>query len=128
MFNTPLDPGDEQRFQTWVSYNKVPWRDSPTSDYDMRGFWKAMQAGDPIARTGVSPFDNQIHFPDRWKTPFHQTFSGESMYAQPGAPRWVDDKLTTSDGRILRDETPKPPLVPARPYGSTPLQRLVGSK
>ena len=83
--------------------NKVPWRESPTSDYDMRGFFKAWMQGDPRA-TWQGPGS---HFPDVWKTPFHQTFSNESMYATPDAPRWVGNRLVTKEGSLIRDESPR---------------------
>ena len=81
---TQLDPQDETRFQSWVKQNQIPWQDSPTSDYDMRGFWKAQQSGDPNAKRGAN-----LHFPDTWKTPYHETFSNESKYALPTAGRWA---------------------------------------
>ena len=75
----------------------------------MRGFWKAAQQGNPIAQTAVSPFDGRVHFPDVWKTPYHQSFSNESMYATPNAPHWVGDDengyaLVDKLGSIVRDE------------------------
>ncbi len=105
MFNTPLDPASEQRFQAWVKYNKVPWQDSPTSDYDMRGFYQANQRGDPNA-TWNGPGS---HFPDTWKTPFHKTFSNESIYAGQNAPHWVGNRLVDLQGKVLADETPPGP-------------------
>lgn len=126
MFNTELAPDEEKRFQAWVSFNKVPWKDSPIADYDMRGFWKGLQTGDSDAKTGVSPFDQRLHFPDKWKTPFHDTFSNESIYAGPGAPKWVGDRLIDRNGRILADETPKRSPAPA--YGTTPLGRQLTGK
>lgn len=45
----PLNPQQEARFQQWVRQNNVPFDPSPTSDYDMRGFWLAAQQGDPRA-------------------------------------------------------------------------------
>ena len=107
-WTTKLDPADEARFQVWVQQNKVPWLDSPTADYDMRGFWKAMTAADPRA---VRNFQSQ-HFPDIWKTPYHETFSRESMYALPTAPRWVRHPngyvLIDQQGRIVFDERKQP--------------------
>jgi hypothetical protein len=32
-----------KRCESWIKANKVPFDDSPTSDYDMRGFWKSAQ-------------------------------------------------------------------------------------
>jgi hypothetical protein len=105
-YKTPLSPGEEKQFQAWVRTNTVPFDDSATSDYDMRGFWKAAQEGDPNANTAVSKFDNRIHFPDTFKTPYHRTFSNESQYATSDAPHWVGDRLIDKNGNVVADETP----------------------
>ena len=98
---TRLSPADEMRFQGWIKNNNIPFEDSPHSDYDMRGFWKAQQQGDPVAKTAVSSFDHRIHFPDVWKTPYHRSFSNESKYATPNAPHWTGDD---ESGYALRDK------------------------
>jgi len=108
-YQTQLPLTDEMKFQQWVKTNRIPFIDSSTADYDMRGFWQALQRGDPRARTAVNPFDKQIHFPDVWKTPYHQSFSVESQYATPHAPRWVGDDqtgwmLVDRLGNIIKDE------------------------
>jgi hypothetical protein len=108
-YQTALEPVDEMRFQKWVSENGIPFQDSSTADYDMRGYWHALQRGDPRAFTAVNPADKLPHFPDTWKTPYHKTFSNESQYATPGAPRWVGDDsrgwmLIDKLGNILHDE------------------------
>jgi hypothetical protein len=104
-YRTRLTAREEVDFRNWVKDNRVPYDDSPRADYDMRGFWRALQRGDPAARTQTSAFDGRLHFPDTWKTPYHKTFSAESMYATPDAPRWVGDKLIDKQGRVLADET-----------------------
>lgn len=103
---TELAPHEEQQFQQWARAKGIP-SDDPT--YDNRGFWKGLMTGDPRARTGINPSDQTIHGPDTWKTPYHDSFSNESIYAMPDAPRWkgtdetgysLQDKL----GRIIFDE------------------------
>jgi hypothetical protein len=107
-YTTQLSPADEQSFQQWVAQNKVPWQDSPTADYDMRGYYKALVSGDPTARQSLNSNDGLMHFPDTWKTPYHSSFSNESMYATPDAPRWINDsQLADKNGRVLFDETAK---------------------
>jgi hypothetical protein len=96
-YSTTLPPQQEAAFQGWVSKNKIPWQDSPTADYDMRGFWQAQQAGDPNAVRAA----NQ-HFPDTYKTPYHESFSNESKYATPSAPHWEGDKLVSSGSPAMR--------------------------
>lgn len=109
-YKTQLTVPQEDQFQSWVKQNKVPWEDSPTADYDMRGYWKAKQSGNPLAMQQKSQFDGTMHFPDTYKTPFHKTFSNESMYAKPDAPHWDEDKLVDSKGNVVADET-APSLV-----------------
>jgi hypothetical protein len=106
-YQTPLTPADELLFQNWVKTNKVPFDPSGKSDYDMRGFYNAVTSMDPRARTAINPNDNMMHFPDTWKTPFHQSFSNESQYSNgsPNAPRWVNDsQLATPSGQLYFDE------------------------
>lgn len=102
-----LSPADEQTFQQWVKQNNIPFDPSKTADYDMRGFWSALVSKDPRAVTAISPYDNQIHFPDVWKTPYHRTFSNESIYASKDAPHWEGYKLIDKNGNVVADETPK---------------------
>ncbi len=129
-YTTKLAPADEAKFQQWVKQNKVPWQDTPTSDYDMRGYWQAMQQGN--ATQQHSNFDGTMHYPDTWKTPYSGVFSRESMYATPEAPRWVGDRLVTRHGQIVTDETPRPqpipaPAAPPKQPQTTQLPRPAGS-
>jgi hypothetical protein len=78
---------------------------APSSDYDMRGFFKALTSGDPRATSAIDPNDARMHYPDYWKTPSHQTFSGESQFATPSAPAWNQrDQLVGPGGRIIFDD------------------------
>jgi hypothetical protein len=98
-----LDPEAEQQFQVWAKSNNVPI----TDDYDMRAFWKALSGGDPRARTAINPNDHALHFPDTFKTLLHQSFSGESIYANPASkpPKWNQrDQLVDARGRVIFDE------------------------
>jgi len=105
-YQTFLPPQQEALFRQWVAANNVPFRpDDPEQDYDMRGFWQALQSGDPRAASAVNPNDQRLHFPDIWKTPAHTSFSRESQYALPNAPMWIDDaRLAAPSGRIIYDE------------------------
>lgn len=108
-YNTPLPPPKEAEFQQWVSQNKIPFDPSlPVSDYDMRGFYSAMKAGDPRALSAIDMNDHQIHYPDYWKTPYHKTFSNESQWATPDAPKWVGDTLVDKTGKVLFDDKIQP--------------------
>lgn len=96
---TQLQPQQEQQFQQWVAQNKIPWQDGPKSDYDMRGFYQAQQQGDPNAKRATN-----LHFPDTYKTPYHKSFSNESKYALPDAPKWVGNQLVDPGGKVVFDE------------------------
>jgi len=102
-YATKLSPQEERQFTQWVQQNKIPWKDSPTADYDMRGYWRAMLAGDPNAKQAANR-----HFPDTYKTPYHKTFSNESRYAMPDAPKWVESatdwKLVDKNGKVVAVE------------------------
>lgn len=104
-YMTPLPNGQEMAFRQWVSRNNVPFDPSPVADYDMRGFYRALMSGDPRAISGLNPNDGQMHYPDYWKTPFHQSFSNESKWNVTGSPMWnQQDQLVNSSGQIVFDE------------------------
>jgi len=102
---TSLPPEQEKSFQDWVKANGVPFDAAPTADYDMRGYWEALQAGDPRAKTATDANDQKLHYPDYWKTPYHKSFSNESRWATEDAPRWNDkDQLVGKDGTVIFDD------------------------
>lgn len=105
-YMTSLTQPEELAFRQWLTANRVPFNpNDPVADYDMRGFWRAAQQGDPRAITAPNPNDGLIHFDDNWKTPYHQSFSAESQYATGQAPRWIGgDRLQRPDGQIVFDE------------------------
>lgn len=117
---TKLPDQQEQGFQSWAKEKKVPWVDEPNADYDMRGYYQALQSGDPGARQSLNAADGKMHFPDTWKTPFHKTFSNESKYATPDAPHWDRNRLIDNTGRMIADESGTsglsiPPMLAASP-------------
>jgi hypothetical protein len=96
-----LNPQQEALFEAWVRANQVP----VTPDYDMRAYW--LHRNDPGMQTQVNPNDHRPHFPDTFKTPLHQSFSGESIFANPAShpPMWNDrDQLVGPNGKVLFDE------------------------
>lgn len=110
-YDTQLSPLDEMAYRQWVKDNNVPTNPDTTApqDYDMRGFYQGLQQQNPRAQSAVDPNDAQMHYPDYWKTPLHQTFSNESQWAGPNAPSWTDDdKLIQSNGRVVFDDRNKP--------------------
>lgn len=110
-YRTELPPAQEKQFAAWVKKTGAqfdPSSNNPKEDYDMRGFYKAVQAGDPAAITAMSGYDGKPHYPDTYKTPYHETFSDESKWAVKGkAPHWQGDKLMSPSGQVLKDETPQ---------------------
>ena len=105
---TRLSPMEELIFQEWVKKNKIPFDPSETADYDMRGYWKALQSGDPHATSGMNANDGMMHFTDYYKTPYHESFSAESRWAKPNAPNWNDkDQLIDENGNVVFDERKK---------------------
>lgn len=112
-YTTTLDPQTEQQFQSWVKQNNVPWKDSPTSDYDMRGYYKAQITGDTDAHTSINPIDGLPHYPDTYKTPYHKTFSNQSQYALPTAGTWKGNTFV--------------PPAKTSPQSSDPLQPYLSS-
>lgn len=106
---TQLNPGSEAKFRQWLAANKVPFDpNAKVADYDMRGFWMALQTKNPLAMTGINPNDNKLHYPDTWKTPYHDSFSADSQWATPGAPKWNNlDQLVLPNGQIVFDEKAK---------------------
>lgn len=88
---TELAPGEEATFRQWVAQNRVPFNpDGPPSDYDMRGFFRALMSGAPRATTGADNTDGgRLHFGDAFKTPLHESYSRESQGATPAAPEWA---------------------------------------
>jgi hypothetical protein len=111
-YRTQLTLQEEQQFQVWAKLNGIDKTSHTASgkpdpsflasdnDYDMRGYWKAMQSGDPNAHRG-----SNLHFPDTYKTPYHQSFSNESKYALPVAPHWIGNKEYDTHGKVVWDES-----------------------
>ena len=92
-WQTKLSPELEAEYQRWAPANNIPVYDSnQVVDYDMRGFYKGLFEGDPRASRGFGN-DNQMHFSDYWKTPYHPSFSNESKFANEQAPRWEKDSF-----------------------------------
>lgn len=93
-YQTNLSAPQRAAFSIWSHANNVPVDERASSDYDMPGFYLSKE------KSVVSPLDGRPHFTDRFKTPYHRTFSNESQYATPNAPRWDGNKLVSPDGTI----------------------------
>lgn len=101
-YQTALAPEQETQFRGWLSQNKDRLGyfkpDNPKEDYDLRGYW--LENGNAAAPAR--------HFPDTYKTPYHETFSNESQYATQNAPAWFKIRegwsLIDSAGTVLKQE------------------------
>lgn len=71
-YNTLLTPEQERQYRQWVQTLPVNLRSD--YDYDLRGAWL----------NGDLP-DENYHMTDKWKKPWHATFSDESVYSTPEA-------------------------------------------
>jgi hypothetical protein len=100
-YATEHTPAEEALYQAWVAKHNVPTKGD---DYDMRGYYRALLAGDPRAQSNIDPNDQRMHYPDYWKTPTHETFSNESQWATPRAPQWIGDQLVSQGGQVLFDD------------------------
>jgi hypothetical protein len=117
-YNTQLNPQQEMQFRQWLAQNNVPFDpNQKVSDYDMRGFWAALQSGNPVARQAIDPNDQKMHYPDYWKTPYSATFSNESQWANPKtAPRWNGDQYALPSGQVLWDDKAQKWVGPDAPW------------
>ena len=92
-YNTQLTPQQEQQYQQWVQTLPINLRND--YDYDLRGAWL----------NGDLP-DQNYHMTDKWKKPWHPTFSNESVYSTPGAEggRWDGEEFHPSNlNRFMQD-------------------------
>lgn len=113
--DTPLSPDEESQFRLWALMNKVPMSD----DYNMRGYFKAMSLPG-MQSSGINANDGQMHYPDTFKLPNHETFSTDSGYydprTMPNTPTWEGGPigrtggeswtLRRPNGRVVASEAP----------------------
>jgi hypothetical protein len=111
----PIAEVNPTEFAMWKLQNDVV----ETPDYDMKGFFRGLMSGDPMAASSVNSNDQQMHFPDKWKLPNHESFSTDSQYydraTMPNIPTWSGGALPNGgdswtlrrpDGSIVAAEAP----------------------
>jgi hypothetical protein len=104
---TQLPPETEKAFMDWVAKNKVPFDPKDKyPDYDMRGYYLSLQKGQ-APQAAVNAIDKALHYPDTYKTPYHESFSKESQWATEGAPSWVGEKLVSPKGEVIYETKPR---------------------
>jgi hypothetical protein len=105
---TRLDPVQEQAFLQWIQQNQVPFNPQDKyPDYDMRGFYTGLMNKDPNAVAGINEATQSLHYPDYWKTPYHESFSAESQWAKEGAPTWRENQLVSPKGEVIFEDKPE---------------------
>lgn len=98
-YETPLDPREETKFQTWKA-TAAP--NDSGADYDLRGAFRA----------GLRPDPQTGHWPDTFKKPNHPTFSDESQYAEFAPDRaghWNGDRYQPHDIAEIAENNPMMP-------------------
>jgi hypothetical protein len=101
---TQLPPDKEKAFAGWLKANKVPFNPQDKfPDYDMRGYYQSLMQGQ-AQNPEINAVDSQLHYPDTFKTPYHQSFSRESKWATENAPSWQGNKLVSPKGEVVFDE------------------------
>ena len=107
-YQSTLSPEEENKFREWLKtpdvQNRLPEYnpDNTKEDYDLRGWW--LENKDKGVPSG--------HFTDKYKTPYHKTFSNESIYATEDAPHWEQSDtgywvLLDKKGKVLTVEPPE---------------------
>lgn len=115
-FATTLTPEEEQGFANFAKQT----RNLPDVGYDLKGLYKEANdknlindilQGKNTELAGMNPGTQSFHYTDKYKTPFHESFSRESQYATPEAPQWLENpnqqgfQLVDKQGNILIDES-----------------------
>jgi uncharacterized membrane protein YvbJ len=105
MTQLPLEK--EKAFMDWVKANKVPFNaQDKYPDYDMRGYYQSLQKGD-APKAAMNTTTKSLHYPDTYKTPYHESFSAESQWAASGAPTWKGNKLVAPSGEVVFEDKPR---------------------
>jgi hypothetical protein len=113
-FGTNLKPEAEKEFASFAKNIQQ----LPTPDFDLRGLFKEAKGkglvdkilgGQETELGGINPTTQTFHFTDKFKTPFHKSFSRESQFATKDAPRWVQNedqsfRLVDANNKTLIDE------------------------
>lgn len=86
---------DKRSFSDWANkasaYKGIKIKDDPT--YDYKGWYNE----DPNRAYALLNDDPNAHFGDRWKTPYHPTFSDQSVYSNAKHPGGTWDRRDFRD-------------------------------
>jgi len=114
-YQTQLGPAMRSAFIDWQremakSGHDVHYDPSPQADYDMPGFFRGLVEGHPRAQQGINANDHEMHYDDFWKTPYHNSFSADSQWAdQSKAPQWINgyQLVEPSGAEVFNEKTRK---------------------
>lgn len=83
------EPEEMDAFRGWLKQNKIKEPFHKDQHYDLVSAFRA----------GLARNNKNMHFPDTFKLPGHQTFSIESIYYKKGMPagRWEGEKYIPVD-------------------------------
>ena len=99
---TTLQNPQEQAFRQWVAENKMPFdANGAGGNYDMRGFWQALQQGHPGAHGAMQGFP-PFNFPSQWALPGHPNFQ------LPQLGQGVGPGPQTGIAPVIAEPTPTP--------------------
>ena len=86
---------DKRSFSDWANkasaYKGIKIKDDPT--YDYKGWYNE----DPNRAYALLNDDPNAHFDDKWKTPYHPTFSDQSVYSNAKHPGGTWDRRDFRD-------------------------------
>lgn len=114
----PLTNKEQVNYLAWLLRNGV----TETPDYDMKGFYKQAQLGDPRVSSEVNPNDGKVHFTDMFKLPNHETFSTDSKFANALAGQWNGGELPNG-GESWANYGPSGLIVSEAPWNSHGIRR-----
>lgn len=95
-YSTTLTPEENVRYQKWKL--TLPENLRYEGDYDLAGLWKENPSVKPSAN---------MHFPDKYKKPNHQTFSDESIYFNPQTKKFAGKWIETNNSWIYEPYDPR---------------------
>ena len=105
---TKLPAEQEEEFLNWVKSNKVPFDPNDKyPDYDMRGYYLSTLNNPQAPQAAINQATQSLHYPDTFKTPYHESFSSESKWATEGAPSWQENKLVSPTGEVIFEDKPE---------------------
>lgn len=104
-YQTRLSPSAEREFQLWSrTATDVHGAPPPANEYDLRGYWQALQSGDLAAPAAGKPHA----LPGTWLTPRSPDFGPDSIY-HPAYGGDVVDTRGGYDRSRVRSDAPVAP-------------------